>query len=48
MASFKENDNNNKRVNKMSFEFHNPTRLIFGAGVLEQLGVVAANTAKRP
>lgn len=31
----------------MNFEFHNPTRLIFGSGVLERLGKVAGQYGKK-
>jgi alcohol dehydrogenase YqhD (iron-dependent ADH family) len=31
----------------MNFEFHNPTRLVFGAGVLSQLGEVAGKYGKK-
>ncbi|EKD34323.1 MAG: iron-containing alcohol dehydrogenase, partial [uncultured bacterium] len=31
----------------MKFEFHNPTRLIFGAGTLSQLGEVARKHGKK-
>jgi hypothetical protein len=31
----------------MNFEFHNPTRLIFGAGTLSQLGEVASKHGKK-
>jgi alcohol dehydrogenase YqhD (iron-dependent ADH family) len=32
----------------MKFEYHNPTRLVFGAGSLSRLGELAQLYGKRP